>query len=354
MSATTAAARLRESIAALQARQNLPAQAVEEAAAFLLDAGADEGLKADLLRALSQKGETDAEIGGFAAAFLRRAVDPGLDPAALPGPLLDCCGTGGDKLDLFNVSTASMFVLAAGGVCVVKHGNRSITSKCGGADVLETLGVRIDLPPADFKRCVQETGCGFMFAPYYHPAFKAVAPVRKALAAEGTPTIFNLLGPMLNPARPACQIVGVFSGAALPKYASVLRQLGRVRAWAVHGSAGNGAGMDEMSTLGPTEVCAVEEGAIRSHTVHPEALGFPPAPPLASLQGGDREVNARILLEILGGQPGPRRDMVLLNAAAGFVVAGIRPDLAAGLALAVEAIDTGRALEKLHALRDFR
>jgi len=339
--------------AALQSGSSLSTEAVQLAAGVLLDPEADPVLKADFLRALSKKGETNEEIAGFAEAFLQRAVDPGLDPEALSGPLLDCCGTGGDKLDLFNVSTAAMFVLAAGGVCVVKHGNRSITSKCGGADVLESLGVRIDLPPADFKRCVQQTGCGFMFAPHYHPAFKAIAPVRKTLAAEGTPTIFNLLGPILNPARPQHQLVGVFSKAALRKFANVLKQLGRVRAWAVHGSAGNGLGMDELSTLGPTDVCALEENEIRSHTIQPESLGFQSVP-MSQLQGGDCETNAKILLEVLQGAPGPKRDIVLLNAAAGFVVANLAKNLEEGLALAGETIDSGHALAKLKALQDFR
>ena len=339
--------------ARLQSGSPLSTEAVEHAAAFLLDAEADAASKADFLRALARKGETNEEIAAFAEAFLKRAVNPGLDQRNLTGPLLDCCGTGGDKLDLFNVSTTAMFVLAAGGVCVVKHGNRSITSKCGGADVLESLGVRIDLPPADFKRCMERVGCGFMFAPYYHPAFKAIAPVRKALAAEGTPTIFNLLGPILNPARPQHQLVGVYSQAALPKFADVLRQIGRVRAWAVHGEAGNGAGMDELSTLGPTDVCSVEDGGIATQRIDPRALGFQPAP-LSSLRGGDCETNAQILLEVLGGAPGPKREIVLLNAAAGLVVAALAEDMTAGVSLAAEAIDSGRALAKLKALRDFR
>ena len=341
-------------IAALKAQEPLSAQTVEQAAGFLVDPQADDGLKADFLRALSQKGETDSEIAGFAQAFLDRAVNPGLAPEALPGPLLDCCGTGGDKLDLFNVSTTAMFVLAAGGVCVVKHGNRSITSQCGGADVLEALGVRIDLPPGDFKRCMAAVGCGFMFAPFYHPSFKAIGPVRKALGAEGVPTMFNLLGPILNPARPAYQLVGVFSKAMLPKFAHVLRQLGRTRAWAVHGEAGGGLGMDELSTLGPTAVCAVDRGEISAFTVDPAALGISFAPSLASLQGGDCAANAQIVRDVLGGQPGPKRDLVLLNAAAGFVAAGLENTMEAGLARAIEALDSGKALGKLHALRDFR
>jgi anthranilate phosphoribosyltransferase len=340
-------------IAALKARNPLPPEAIEEAVAYLLDPSGDPGLKADFLQFLNEKGETDAEIGGFAEAFLARSVNPGLDPARMPGPLLDCCGTGGDKLEMFNVSTAAMFVMAAGGVCVVKHGNRSITSKCGGADVLEALGIRIDLPPADFKGCVEKVGCGFMFAPHYHPAFKAIAPVRKALGEKGVPTIFNLLGPILNPARPDYQLVGVFTPAALPKFCAVLRRLGRKHAWAVHGSIGDGLGMDEMSTQGLTEVCSVTDGEIHSFSVDPEVLGFRKAG-LAELKGGDAGINAGILRDILSGKPGPKRDLVLLNAAAGFVITRITPDLETGLALGMEVIDSGRAMEKLKALRDFR
>jgi anthranilate phosphoribosyltransferase len=340
-------------IAGLKSGVNLSPEAVREAVAFLLDPEADGGLKADILRALGQKGETDDEIAGFAQAFLDRSVNPGLDPQSMPGPLLDCCGTGGDKLDLFNVSTASMFVMAAGGICVVKHGNRSITSKCGGADVLEALGIRIDLPPADFKQCILKVGCGFMFAPYYHPAFKAIGPVRKALATEGAPTIFNLLGPIINPARPPYQLVGVFLKSALPKFASVLRLIGRQRAWAVHGSIGAGQGMDELSTLGPTAIAAVEESVIRAFTLQPKDYGFQPAT-LGDLKGGDIQTNARILVDVISGARGPKRELVELNAAAGFVVTQISKDLDAGLALAREVIDSGRALAKLKALQGFR
>ncbi len=340
-------------IAAVKARNHLSPEAIEGAVAYLLDPEGDQALKADFLRFLNEKGETDAEISGFAEAFLARAVNPGLAPASLPGPLLDCCGTGGDKLEMFNVSTTAMFVMAAGGVCVVKHGNRSITSKCGGADVLESLGIRIDLPPAEFKRCVETVGCGFMFAPHYHPAFKAIAPVRKTLGQQGVPTIFNLLGPILNPARPDYQLVGVFTPAALPKFGGVLRHLGRKHAWAVHGNAGHGLGMDEMSTLGLTEVCSVTAGEIHSFSVDPEVLGFQKAP-LSALKGGDAGTNATILRDVLGGKPGPKRDIVLLNAAAGFVITRVAPDLETGLALGMELIDSGKALEKLKALRDFR
>ncbi len=349
---------LHDLVGVLHGGAPLGPEEVEAAARFLLAEEIDPALKADFLRALATKGETDAEIAAFAEAFLARANDPGLDPAALPGPMLDVCGTGGDRLDLFNVSTTSMFILAAGGAVVVKHGNRSVSSQCGGADVLEALGVRIDLPPEAFRAKVETAGLGFLFAPQYHPSFKVIGPVRKSLAAEGVTTLFNLLGPLLNPARPACQLVGLFSEAALPKYAAVLRRLGRKRAWVVHGKCGPEAGargMDEVSTLGPTQIHDIRPEAIVERSLTPEALvrlGLGPAS-LEALRGGSREENAKTLLGILDGTlRGPRRELAQLNAAAGFVVTGLAADLEEGLARAAEQIDSGRALEKLRRLRE--
>src|SRR3954471_7516440 len=186
----------------LQAGQHLSAAQVREAAAFLLDPSPEPARKAAFLRALSQKGETPGEIAGFVREFLQHAIIPPLDFSKLNGPVLDVVGTGGDRLNLFNISTTAMFILAAGGVCIVKHGNRGITGKSGGADVLEALGAKIELGPDDLARCIHETGIGFVFAPKYHPAFKAVTEARKLLAADGHRSIFNLLGPLLNPARP--------------------------------------------------------------------------------------------------------------------------------------------------------
>jgi anthranilate phosphoribosyltransferase len=339
---------IRDLILELQSGRDLDAAHVEHAVAHLTSTETDDTVKAEFLQALRAKGETAKEIAAFVQALLGRAVDPGLDTAQLSGPMMDVCGTGGDKLELFNVSTAVMFVLASGGVCVVKHGNRAITSKCGGADVLEELGVKIDLAPAALRRCIERNGLGFIFAPGYHPAFKAIAPVRKALAAQGITTIFNLLGPLLNPARPPYQLVGVFSPVLLPKYAEVLALLGRAHAWAVHGR-----GMDELSLTGPSAVCEVVNGTVCERTVDPGALGLSPCA-LDELRGGDCAQNAAILTAILDGSDrGPKLDLVLLNAAAGFVITGLAPALDAGLELAREQILSGRALGKLRALQNF-
>lgn len=322
---------------------------IRSSAAALLSTDVPEADKADFLRSLRERGETADEIAGFVDAFLDFAIDPELVVPA-GKPVIDVCGTGGDGLHLFNVSTAAMFVAAAGGVTVVKHGNRAITSKSGGADVLEALGIRIDVGPAIFRRCITETDCGFMFAPKYHPAFKVIAPVRRQLAAEGVPTIFNLLGPLLNPARPTHQLVGIFSEAAMPKYAAVLQKIGRRKAWAVHGKTAAGQGMDEISTLGPTLVTEVDASAIRSFL-----LPTPENPPdIADLRGGDGTQNAKILEHILRGYSDfpAISEIVAANAGAALVVAGVATDLSDGIAKAREIIGSGAAWTKVEALRE--
>jgi anthranilate phosphoribosyltransferase len=315
------------------------------AVGWLADESAPAGPKEIFLELLRSRGETAGEIAGFALALLERAKDPQVPMGDLAGPALDVCGTGGDRLELFNISTTAMFVLAAGGAVVVKHGNRAITSQCGGADVLEELGVRIECDAARLREGLQRAGAGFLFAPAYHPAFKAIAPVRKALAARGIPTIFNLLGPLLNPARPPFQLVGVYSADLLPKYAEALRLLGRERAWAVHGE-----GADELTCAGPSEVFQVDTAHVSHNRILPADIGLETAP-LAALRGGDKAENARILVDILSGtESGARTDAVLLNAAAGFVVAGLEQELGAALERARRAIYDGEAARRLRML----
>jgi len=337
----------------LEAGKELSDRQIEAAADLLLDAKADDLKKQQLLEALSRKGETAAEIVGFVEAFLQHAVDPHLGLLDLEGPTLDVCGTGGDQLQLFNVSTTSMFVAAAGGAVVVKHGNRGITSKSGGADVLDALGVKIDLDTDGFRRCLEKAGVGFMFAPHYHPAFKAVVNVRKALAAKGVKTIFNLIGPLLNPARPQCQLVGVFSREFCPVFAEILQSLGRESAWVVHGTTGDGRSVDEVSLMGSTRIC--KSGTYQDlvdEEVRPRDFDMRHAE-VSDLEGGDANRNAEILIEILSGKDkGPKRDMVLMNAGAALACAGLADDMGDGIQKAAEVIDSGAALERLHYLRE--
>ncbi|MBK1827437.1 anthranilate phosphoribosyltransferase [Haloferula rosea] len=336
----------------LEEGRDLDDREVRVAAELLLESGGDSARKARLLEALSKKGETAAEIAGFVEAFLEHAVDPHAGLVDREGPTIDVCGTGGDKLNLFNVSTTSMFVVAAAGATVVKHGNRGITSKSGGADVLEELGVRLDLPAEGFRKCLEEAGVGFLFAPAYHPAFKAVVEVRKQLATKGVRTIFNLVGPLLNPAKPQCQLVGVFSREWCPVFAEILQRLGRESSWAVHGTTGDGRSVDELSLLGSTRICksgSLEE--IADEEVRPRDFGLRHAE-VSDLEGGDAKLNAQILESILGAEDsGPKRDMVLLNAGAAIACAGLSDDIGHGIEIARRVIDDGSALDRLRALQ---
>ncbi len=336
----------------LENKQDLSPREVQVAAELLLDPAAADEKKSRLLAALAKKGETPAEIAGFVEAFLEQAVDPHLGLLELEGPTLDVCGTGGDQLDLFNVSTTAMFIAAAAGAVVVKHGNRGITSKSGGADVLEALGIRIELTADDFRHCVEKAGLGFMFAPLYHPAFKAVASVRKSLAAQGVKTIFNLIGPLLNPARPQCQLVGVFSRELCPTFAEILQRLGRESAWVVHGTTGDGRSVDEVSLMGSTRICkSGSHQDIADEEVRPRDFGLKHAE-VHELQGGDARANAIILEAILSGkETGPMRDMVTMNAGAAIACAGLADDMGDGIETAMEMIKSGAALEKLRLLQ---
>lgn len=336
----------------LEHNEELSPREIDVAANLLLDPTVDDSKKEHLLLALSKKGETPAEIAGFVEAFLQHAVDPMIGTLDLDGPTLDVCGTGGDKLDLFNISTTSMFIAAAAGAVVVKHGNRGITSKSGGADVLEALGIRIDLPPEGFRKCIEQAGLGFLFAPNYHPAFKAVVQVRKNLAAAGHRSIFNLIGPLLNPARPECQLVGVTDQALCAPFAEILQRLGRESAWVVSGTAPNQQTVDEISLMGSTRIC--KSGAyqdLEDEEINPEDFGLQKAR-IEDLKGGDAKTNATILENILSGKDtGPKLDIVLLNAAAAIACAGLADHIGDAIDVARETIQSGSALERLRLLQ---
>jgi anthranilate phosphoribosyltransferase len=343
--------RLKDLIDQLHSKIDLSHSQVLEASGKLASRTVADEAKADFLAALREKVETGEELGYFAEAFLEMTVAPKVDLGDTPA--IDLCGTGGDRLELINVSTTAMFIVAAAGVVVLKHGNRAITSRSGGADVLEHLGIPITCAPEQMIACIEHTGAGFLFAPLYHPAFQAIAPVRRRLAEQGIATIFNLLGPLLNPLRPQFQLVGVFSHAILEKYAIALGQLGRRKAWVVHGSIPGGSGMDEISPLGETQVHEVKDKSFNYFHLFPDQLGIHPSS-MHELRGGDAETNAKILMEILSGEElGPRRELVLLNAAAGLVIAGLSPKMESGLRLAADLVDSGEAAAKLEQFRRF-
>jgi anthranilate phosphoribosyltransferase len=335
----------------IRAGNDLSAFDVQEAAAFLLSDSIEAKTKADFLTVLHNKGESAREIASFVRVLLERAVPLEIEEG--DGPIIDVCGTGGDGIDLFNVSTAVTFVLAAGGATVVKHGNRGVTSRSGSADVLEALGVAIDLGPDALRECIKRFGCGFVFARTYHPAFRRLAEMRQQLARRHQRTIFNLLGPLLNPARPKRQLIGVFSPHLTMLFADVLRQLDCQRAWIVSGTAGDNLTMDDISTIGPTVVAEVNSRKITSAVLDTRWLGIPQAT-LPELIGGNAKINAETIIQILAGtETGPKRDLVIANAAAGFVVAGLASEMNAGIAMAREQISSGRALEKLKALQNY-
>lgn len=337
------------------------AQVAQAVGALTTEAVAPE-VKAEFLSALAAKGETVEEIAAFAGELRALSVLPPLDEATRAGEILDVCGTGGDRLNTFNISTTVAILAAAAGVTVAKHGNRAITSQSGSADVLEALGIRVDLAPEQAARSLREHQFAFFFAPRYHPAFKHIAPARKLCAERGQRTIFNFLGPLLNPARPSAQLMGVPRPELCEPMARVLQALGTRRGMVVcgeiqPGATGGAAGvwLDEFSTFGSTQVAEFyqERGF---HVSSLSARDFPVQPgTLRDLVGGDRTANAAILREILAGRErGPRRDAVLLNAAAALFVANRVKSLAEGWHLAGEVIDSGRATRKLDALAAFR
>lgn len=333
---------------------DLNSGAIADVVTLLLSPDGNDQTKAEFLTALHRKGETAEEIAAFVRALMKRAVDPVILPAEMPGPLIDVCGTGGDGLDFFNVSTAVAFVVAAGGAVVVKHGNRRVTSSCGSADVLEELGVPIELAPNQLRESLKQHRLGFLFARQYHPAFRVLAEMRGRLARQNVRTIFNLLGPLLNPAQPSRQFIGVYAPQLTGVLAEVLRELRRERAWVVHGLGDNDSGMDDISVCGATTVAELRDDKITSAILDVSWLGIPRVS-VAELRGGDARENAATIDGILSGTvKGAKRDMTIVNAAGGFVVAGLAKDLREGIELAREELDSGRALEKLRALQSYR
>ena len=319
-------------------------QAVEQLAGEKISAV----VKADFLTALTQKGETPDEIAAFARALRDKSISPPLDAETRAREILDVVGTGGDRLGTFNISTATALICAAAGVAVAKHGNRAVTSQAGSADVLEALGVRIDLTPAEAARSLRERNFAFLFAPAYHPAFKHIAPARRLCAERGQRTIFNLLGPLLNPARPSAILAGVPRPELCEPIARVLQSLGVRRAMVVCGKVPAVGYLDELSTLGENTIAEFyQEHGFTISTSMPETFSLQQAT-LADLAGGDRQANAEIIRRILcGDERGPKRDAVLLNAAAALFVAGKTKSIADGWNLAGEIIDSGRGNKKL-------
>lgn len=317
----------------------------------LVDERVPAELKADFLCHLALKGETVDEIASFALALREKSIEPPLESRWREShEILDVCGTGGDRLNTFNISTTVAIVCAAAGVAVAKHGNRAITSQAGSADVLEELGVKIDLGPHDTARSLRERNFAFFFAPNYHPTFKHIGPARRLCADRGQRTIFNFLGPLLNPARPGAQLVGVPRPELCEPLARVLQMLGVRRAMVVSGNVGSGF-LDELSILGDNTIAEFYQERGFATSVM-DVAEFPLSrATLADLRGGDRRANAGIVRELLSGQErGAKRDAVLLNAAAALFVANRAPSLMAGWELAGTVIDGGQAMNKLQEL----
>jgi anthranilate phosphoribosyltransferase len=334
----------------LAASRNLSDEQIRFVVEQLVDETVPVAAKAEFLSQLAKKGETVGEISAFARALREKSISPPIDAETRAREILDVVGTGGDQLNTFNISTTVALVCAAAGIAVAKHGNRAITSKCGSADVLEALGVRVDLTPAEAARSLREHNFAFFFAPNYHPAFKHIAPARKLCAERGQRTIFNILGPLLNPARPSAQLVGVPRPELCEPLARVLQSLGVRRGMVVSGKTPDGH-LDELSTLGENTIAEFyhECGFTVSSLSH-EQFAISPVT-LADLVGGDREANAEIIRRILrGDERGPKRDAVLINAAAALFVANRTRSLIEGWDLAGELIDSGTAATKLQEL----
>jgi anthranilate phosphoribosyltransferase len=324
----------------LRRYEDLSCDEAERAMDAIMEGQAQPAHMAGLLIALALKGERPKEMVGFATAMRRRAVQLP-EPVA---PVFDTCGTGGDGLHTFNVSTAAAIVLAGAGVRVAKHGNRAASSRCGSADVFEALGVKLDAPPDRVGQALREANIGFFFAQAWHPSMRHAAPTRREL---GVRTAFNLLGPLTNPARPARQLVGVSRPEHTELLARTLGALGSERAWVVYGADG----LDELSTTGHTKVSEWRGGTMNTFYVHPSDVGLPVAT-IGDLAGGAAADNAAMIERLLAGETGPRRDIVLLNAGASLLVAGAASSLGEGVVQAAESLNSGGARRALDRLRE--
>ncbi|MFV0415093.1 MAG: anthranilate phosphoribosyltransferase [Chthoniobacterales bacterium] len=336
--------------------ENLNSATLPEFVNFLLNENIPVPQRAEALDAFHQKGETPHEIASLVEHFLQLAIHPNITKNDLQGPTADVCGTGGDGAGLFNVSTAVTFVLAAAGLSIFKHGNRSITSKAGGADTLEALGVPTGIPAEQAGDFLRHTGFIFLFAPQYHPAFKTVAPVRKHLAASGKRSVFNILGPLLNPARPDYQLAGVCDPHVLSTYAEVLRQLGRRSAWIVCGRLKNNSPIDELSISSTTDILKLSVAQTQTiEQINAASLLSLPSPDEAALKGGDAQENAAIIERILRGDDhSSRRDMVAVNAAAALCMTEQADSLPQAYKVTSELLASGAAGKILDLAREWK
>jgi anthranilate phosphoribosyltransferase len=329
---------IKEAIGAIVDGRTLNVETAYAVMLSIMDGEATPSQLAGFLVGLRMKGETVEELTGFARAMRERSA---LIAPKVEGRLTDTCGTGGAPIKTFNVSTLSAFVAAGAGIPIAKHGNRAVTSRSGSADVLEALGADLSLDPQRVCALIEHVGVGFLFAPNFHPAMKHAIVPRKEL---GLRTVFNLLGPLTNPAGAQAQVLGVYHPSLVPKLTPVLRNLGVKEALVVHGEGG----LDEISPLGPTRIGRIRAGEVSYFSVNPEEFGFKRVAP-DDVSGGDPKESAAVFLEVLGGAPGPRTDTVLMNAAAAAVVGGKAKDLKEGVGVARESIASGKALGKLRA-----
>jgi len=332
---------IQDSLKKIIQKQDLDETEMADVMTGIMSGNASDAQIGALMGALATKGETFSELAGAARAMRRKATRI----QASAETVVDTCGTGGDGAHTFNISTTAAFVVAGCGVTVAKHGNRSVSSRCGSADLLEALGMRLDVMPEIVEEAVQEIGIGFLFAPLFHGAMRYAARARKEVGAR---SIFNMLGPLTNPAGANCQLLGVYAPALTEMFAQALRLLGSRRAFIVHGHDG----LDEISVCAPTRVSELRDGLIKTYDITPEQLLGRTAR-AEDLQGGDPSDNARITRQILSGENGPRRDVVVVNAAAALVAAGAADDFSDGIRKAQSAIDQGAAAAKLDALIRF-